>query len=105
MELASLTCESAKALEGARFRVDTANGVVVLTLEGVQAYEARQAAAPRASGPPPRTPFAVYFAGPRHPILPQAIYTFRGDTVTFDQLFIVPIGQIGEATQYEAVFT
>jgi hypothetical protein len=50
-------------------------------------------------------PFALYFLGPRSPILPQAIYTLRGDAVTFDQLFIVPVGQKGEGTEYEAVFT
>ena len=38
-------------------------------------------------------------------MLAQAIYTFRGETVTFEKLFIVPIGQDGGATEYEAVFT
>ena len=39
------------------------------------------------------------------PILPQAMYTFRGETHTIEKLFIVPIGQDGDATEYEAVFT
>ena len=39
------------------------------------------------------------------PILPQAIYTFRGETQSIEKLFIVPIGQDGDATEYEAVFT
>lgn len=105
MELASLTAESARALEGAAFRVELAHANVVLTLDGVHTYAARQAPRPRPDGAPGRDPFALHFSGPRSPILPQAIYTLRGDTVTFDQLFIVPVGQNGEATQYEAVFT
>jgi hypothetical protein len=36
---------------------------------------------------------------------PQAMYTLRCDTLTIDKLFIVPIGQDGDATEYEAVFT
>jgi hypothetical protein len=45
------------------------------------------------------------FPRPSKPILPQAIYTLLGDTVTFEQLFIVPVGQKGEGTEYEAIFT
>jgi Domain of unknown function (DUF6916) len=33
------------------------------------------------------------------------MYTLRCDTLTIDKLFIVPIGQDGDATEYEAVFT
>jgi outer membrane protein assembly factor BamA len=47
----------------------------------------------------------LYFVGPVTPVLPQAMYTFRGDSVTLERLFIVPVGQDGEATEYEAVFT
>ncbi len=56
-------------------------------------------ASPSQAGKTPRRePFALYFLGPPSPILPQAIYTLRGDAVTFDQLFIVPVGRNGEGT-------
>jgi uncharacterized protein DUF6916 len=106
MDLASLTYETAKALEGARLRVDLPNGTVVsLCVDEVRALETRAVHPARADRTPRRNPFALYFRGPRTPILPQAIYAFRGDTTAFEQLFIVPVGQTGESTQYEAVFT
>jgi Domain of unknown function (DUF6916) len=106
MDLASLTYDAAKALEGAPFRIELANGTVVsMRLDEVLPYESRARRRSRTAETPRRDPFALYFLGPTSPILPQAIYTFRGDTVTFDQLFIVPIGQDGEATEYEAVFS
>jgi hypothetical protein len=107
MDLASLTYETAKTLEGELLHLDLPNGTVVpLRVEAVRALESRPAGRrTHAEGAPRRSPFALYFRGPRSPILPQAIYAFRGDTTTFEQLFIVPVGQTGEATQYEAVFT
>ncbi len=106
MDLASLTFEAARALVGTPFRVELANGTAVsLRLDDVLAYESRQRPRSQAGKTPRREPFALYFLGPRSPILPQAIYTLRGDAVTFDQLFIVPVGQKGEGTEYEAIFT
>jgi hypothetical protein len=106
MELASLTFETAKALEGTPFRIELGDGSVVsLTLDEVLAFEARQRRRSRAGSAPRRDPFSLYFVGPVTPILPQAMYTFRGDSVTLERLFIVPVGQDGEATEYEAVFT
>jgi hypothetical protein len=78
---------------------------VPLRLESVRSYESRQRPRSRAERTKGRDPFAVYFRGPRSPILPQAIYTLRGDAVSFDQIFIVPVGQNGEGTEYEAIFT
>lgn len=107
MDLASLTYEKAKALEGELLCVALPNGAVVpLRVDAVRALETRPPGRrPRAEGAPRRNPFALYFHGPRTPILPQAIYAFRGDTTSFEQLFIVPVGRTGEGTQYEAVFT
>jgi hypothetical protein len=106
MDLASLTYETAKAFEGELLRVDLPNGTVVpLRVDGVRALETRPMRRHRTDVTLRRSPFALYFRGPRTPVLPQAIYAFRGDTATFEQLFIVPVGQTGEATQYEAVFT
>jgi hypothetical protein len=105
MDLAALTYESAKALEGTSFQIDLPDGTVVpMKLEEVLRYEVRQRRITRGKAPR-REPFSMYFAGPPAPILAQAIYTLRGDTVTFEKLFIVPIGRDDGATDYEAVFT
>ena len=106
MDLASLTFEAAKALEGTAFRVELGNGTSVsLRLDEVRSLESRQGGRPRKEGASRREPFALYFHGPWTPILPQAIYALRGDAVAFDQLFIVPVGQKGEGTEDEAIFT
>ena len=105
MDLAALTYESAKTLEGTTFQIDLPDGsVVAMKLQEVLRYETRQRRSVRGKARR-REPFSMYFAGPPSPILAQAIYTFRGETVTFEKLFIVPIGQDDGATEYEAVFT
>lgn len=105
MDLGSLTYETAKPLEGLSFQVDLPDGsAITMKLEEVLLYEARQRR--RSRGPAPRRqPFSMYFVGPAAPILPQATYTLRGETESFDALFIVPIGQDGTGTDYEAVIT
>jgi len=105
MDLAALTYETAKALEGMSFQIDLPDGTVVpVKLDEVLLYETRQRR--RSKGPAPRRdPFSLYFIGPPQPVLPQAIYTLRGQEQGFDKLFLVPIGQDGEGTEYEAVFT
>ena len=105
MDLESLTYEAAKALEGTSFRVEANGAAVTLRLDQVLASGSRQRPRSQAPNPAPRDPFTLQFLGPRSPILPQAIYALRGDRVSFEQLFIVPVGQTGAATQYEAVFT
>jgi hypothetical protein len=101
MDLGALTYETARGLEGPAFDVELPDGThLPMTLKGVQRY-----GTPNGSKASRRDPFSVYFTGPLSPILPQAMYTFRGATVTFEQLFIVPIGWGNGATQYEAVFT
>jgi hypothetical protein len=105
MDLAALTYETAKPLEGTAFQVELPDGTVVpMTLEEVLQNETRQRRRPRGHTPR-REPFSLYFVGPASPVLPQAMYTFRGDTHTIEKLFIVPVGQDGDATEYEAVFT
>ena len=106
MDLASLTYDTAKALEGTAFRVELRDGTqVALTLEEVVKPETPQRRRVRTTASPRREPFSLYVLGPPGPILPQAIYVLRGDTVTFDGLFIVPIGRDDEGTEYESVFT
>ena len=112
MDLAAFTFDAARAFEGTTFRVELADRTVVpLTLDQVQSYETRPSRrsrttpTARTAGTVRRAPFSLYFLGPPSPILPQAIYTLRGDATTFEQLFIVPVDHDGEATEYEAVFS
>ena len=105
MDLAALTYETAKTLEGTSFEIDLPDGTTVpMKLDEVLLYETRQRRRPRGAAPR-RDPFAMYFVGPSDPVLPQAIYRFRGAAHTIENLFIVPIGQSSGATEYEAVFT
>jgi hypothetical protein len=105
MDLATLTYETAKNLEGTTFQVELPDGSgVPMKLEEVLLYETRRRRPVRGKAPR-REPFSLYFAGPPSPILPQAMYTFRAETLNLEKLFIVPIGQDDEATEYEAVFT
>jgi hypothetical protein len=73
-----------------------------------QAGEAEHDLVLEAAEPLPASPregggFRLVFRGPREPVLPQAIYPLRtGDEA--HEIFIVPIGQDGSGTQYEAVF-
>ncbi|HEY3762547.1 MAG TPA: hypothetical protein VGN23_12445 [Verrucomicrobiae bacterium] len=48
--------------------------------------------------------FSLLFNGPRHPVLPQGIYGFEQDNLGRFELFIVPVGQNQNGTQYQAVF-
>jgi Domain of unknown function (DUF6916) len=101
MDLAALTYETAKGLEGTTFHVELPDGTrLPMTLKGVQRY-----GTPIGGKAPRRDPFSLFFAGPLSPILPQAMYALRGGPVSFEQLFIVPIGQGDGATQYEAAFS
>ena len=105
MDLAALTFDAARTLEGTTFQVELADhSVVSLTLDQVLPYETRRRRRVRTAGTARRDPFSLYFLGPPSPTLRQAIYTLRGDATTFEQLFIVPVDQDGEATEYEAVF-
>jgi hypothetical protein len=73
-----------------------------MQLRQAVAYEAM---APRGRGATSgRTPFCLYFLGPGNPILPQAMYTLRSGTITFDNIFIVPVGRNESGIDYEAVF-
>jgi len=38
-------------------------------------------------------------------VLPQGSYDLRSDAASFEDMFLVPVGQDNEGTEYEAVFT
>jgi hypothetical protein len=106
MHLGDLTLESAKALQGTKFEVTLPDGTTTtMTLDEALPFDVKQRRRARASVTPKREAFALYFLGTPSMIVPQGTYPFRSEAVTFDQLFIVPIGQDEEATEYEACFT
>lgn len=53
-----------------------------------------------------RQAFALYFAGPRNPLLPQSIYRLRHEAFAEPlDIFLVAIENTAEGITYEAVFT
>jgi hypothetical protein len=79
---------------GERFEVEADGGS--LTLELVRAQKLPRLVREGGS-------FRLEFSGPRDPLLPQAIYRFRGADREFE-MFIVPVKQDAAATTYEAIF-
>jgi hypothetical protein len=105
MDLAELTYEKAKAIEGTVFTIDLPDGTSIeLKFDEALPFEVRQQQRRRGAAPK-RDPFSMYFVGPVSPILPQAIYCLRGESTTIEKLFIVPVGQNERGTEYEAAFT
>lgn len=49
--------------------------------------------------------FAMLFVGPVQPLLPQGTYRFRHDVLGERFLFMVPVGQDAQGTQYEVCIT
>jgi hypothetical protein len=91
----ALTWDEVAGAEGAIFQVDREDEPSVeLRLE--KAVELPSAG--RAEGS-----FRLEFRGPREPVLPQAIYTFRSGDLSHE-IFIVPVAQDDGGTLYEAVF-
>lgn len=105
MDLGDLTIEKAQTLAGTSFEVPLPDGrTMALKLDEALAFEHLQRRA-RRNPKIRRAPFSLFFLGPPTEILPQGMYTLRSESVTFDGLFLVPIGQDEEVTEYEAVFT
>lgn len=52
-----------------------------------------------------RQPYSLLFAGPLTPILPQAIYPLRNESLGELGIFLVPLGPQGQIMRYEAIFT
>lgn len=105
MDLAELTIETVQPLVGTTFEIPLADGqTTTLKLEEVLPF-APTVRRPRRSATVTRAPFSLYFLGSRSLILPQGMYTLRSDATTIEGIFLVPIGQDEETTEYEAVFT
>jgi hypothetical protein len=48
--------------------------------------------------------FSLIFHGPAASMLPQQVYTLQAEGLEPMEIFLVPIGQVGEEIQYQAVF-
>jgi len=104
MDLADLTIEAIKPYVGTVFEISLPDGnTTSLTLDDALPYEVHQRRGSRHK--PKREPFSLYLLGDPSLILPQGMYELRSEAMTFDGLFIVPVGRDDKATEYEAVFT
>lgn len=104
MDLSEMTLEAAQPLLGTLFQLALEDGSTLeMKLIDAAPFELPRRPA-RGSRQPKRAPFALYFLGPREPILPQRMYDFRSESVDFEGLFVVPVGRDEEGTEYEAVF-
>ena len=81
---------------GEDFAIEAGGTVISLKLQET----AKLGAALREGGA-----FALYFAGPLQPLLPQATYTLRNDALGALDIFIVPFARTTEGVRYEAIFT
>ena len=52
-----------------------------------------------------RQPYSLLFAGPLTPLLPQATYPLRNESMGELGIFLVPLGPQGQTMRYEAIFT
>jgi hypothetical protein len=103
MDLADVTIEGITPFVGTIFEVPLDNGATTkLKLDSALPYEVRQR---RQRYQPKRTPFSMYFLGDPALILPQGMYALRSEALTLENIFIVPIAQDEQATEYEAIFT
>ncbi len=102
-----LTRATFAAHEGECFRLQTDEVEVEWVLVEVSGRGPRAAATPivATDGELQREPFALLFRGPRQPALPQSIYPLVHDRLGILELFLVPVGEDGDARYYEAVFT
>lgn len=106
MDLAEATIENMKEFEGTVFNVIVPDAqAITIKLDEVAPIDVPQR---RRTGPvrePKRVPFALYFLGPPDdPILPQGMYELRSEKLTFESLFMVPVGHGELGTEYEAIF-
>jgi len=106
MDLRELTLELATPLVGTVFQLERpGKETITLKLEEVLPYETHQRRRQRGGPDVKRQPFAIYFVTQASEPLEQGIYTLRSETVTFNEIFIVPVGKDDTGVEYEAVFT
>jgi hypothetical protein len=103
MELGDLTLDNIKPHVGTTFDVPLGDGrTTTLKLDEAVPFEMRQR---RQRVQPKRQPFSLFLLGDPSMVLPQGMYDLKSEALTLEGIFIVPVGQDEQATEYEAVFT
>jgi hypothetical protein len=95
-DLATLGIDDFKAQLGSQFDVQTAGGTIAMKLSKVD---------PAGDSGRKGGAFSLIFAAPRGPWLGQTIYPMRHAALGTMEIFLVPIGPLGEANGYQAIFT
>jgi hypothetical protein len=95
-DLAALGIDDFRPHVGTPFEADAAGEVVVMELARVDSAgdSGRKGGA-----------FSLIFSAPRGPWLAQAIYPMRHGVLGAMEIFLVPIGPLGEGNGYQAIFT
>jgi uncharacterized protein DUF6916 len=96
VDLAALAIDDFRPLLDSQFDVQTAGGAIAMKLSRVD---------PAGDSGRKGGAFSLIFATPRGPWLPQAIYPMRHAALGALEIFLVPIGPLGESNGYQAVFT
>ncbi len=96
IDLAAISIDDFKPHLGSQFDVQAAGGTVAMKLLRID---------PAGESGRKGGAFSLIFAAPRGPWLPQAIYPMRHAALGTMEIFLVPIGSLGEANGYQAVFT
>ncbi len=96
LDLAALSIDDFRPHLGSQFDAQTAGGAVAMKLSRVD---------PAGESGRKGGAFSLIFAAPRGPFLPQAIYPMRHAALGAMEIFLVPIGPIGDANGYQAIFT
>jgi hypothetical protein len=95
-DLASLKIDDFAAHLGAAFEMQTADGVVPLTLVNVDPA----GNSGRAGGA-----FSLIFVAPKGSAHPQAIYPVSHPALGIMEIFLVPVGPQSGGNGYQAIFT
>ncbi|MBR1205940.1 hypothetical protein JQ562_28135 [Bradyrhizobium sp. AUGA SZCCT0051] len=96
VDLAELHLDDFMPHRDAEFEMQTAEGVVALKLAKVEAA---------GNSGRPGGAFSLLFTTSKGAWLPQAIYPVRHPALGVIEIFLVPIGPLGDGNGYQAVFT
>ena len=96
IDLAAISIDDFRPHLGSQFDVQAVGGTVAMKLSRVD---------PAGESGRKGGAFSLIFAAPHGSWLPQAIYPMRHAALGTMEIFLVPIGSLGEANGYQAVFT
>ncbi|WP_229188075.1 DUF6916 family protein [Bradyrhizobium oropedii] len=96
VDLAKLHIDAFRPHQDAEFELQAADRVVKLKLAKVE---------PAGNSGRLGGAFSLLFEGPKGAWLPQAIYPVRHPMLGEIEIFLVPIGPLGDGNGYQAVFT